>query len=230
MEFNRFLWNLYRDSEEGRSAIRRDVAEHMPSELKDSTAFIHSLYFYEIAKGEVVENGIKGTEDVDLRKFIGEYAAQHNSASLDDAERIFAEIVDEGLSWQFDDESKSFEAIFGGGKYDQEGYSEILESIEGLSAGLHDAHPEFFFPYLFQRRFDVFEKICQSFDISLPQIPGKLQKRERALYYLAINRTLYKFRNDHSLSPQELNAFLCDFAPKNITLRPVGELPPPSRI
>jgi hypothetical protein len=230
MEFNGFLWNLYRESEEGRLAIRRDITEHMTSELKNSPTFIHSLYFYEVSNGEVVENGINEIEDVDLRKLIEEYAAQHNIASLDDAEKLFAEIADEGLSWQFDDESKSFEAIFGGGKDDQEGYSEIIESIESLSAGLHDAHPEFFIPYLFQRRFDEFEKICHAFDIPLPQIPGKLQKRERALYYLAINRTCYKFRNDHALSPQELSAFLYDFSPKNLTLRQACELPAPSHI
>lgn len=230
MEFNRFLWNLYRGSQEGRAAIERDIADHAAPELRGAPAFTRQLYFDELSDGEFVENGINEREGVNLRETIKEYAVEQIIADLDEAEKFFTEIADEGVEWSFDDEGKNLVAIFGAGKVDPERYSDIFGSIEDFSTGLHDAHPEFFIPYLFPRRFDEFEKICNSFGISLPQVPGKLQKRDRALYYLAINRALYEFRKCHELSPQELNAFLYDFAPKNLAFRPAGELPPPSRI
>jgi hypothetical protein len=230
MEFNSFLWGLYRDAPEGRIAIDRDIADYTLPEQGDTPAFTSPVYFYEVSNDEVVENGIVGRDAVNLRETIREYATEQTVTGLDEAENLFTEIADEGLSWQFDEEDKTFEFLFAGGKDDQTGYMQVITSIEGLSAGLHDAHPEFFFPYLFNRRFDLFEQICLAFDLSLPQEPGKLQKRDRAMYYLRINRVLHDFRKCHKLSPQELNAFLYDFAPKNLTKRVSTDLPNPSRV
>jgi hypothetical protein len=81
-----------------------------------------------------------------------------------------------------------------------------------------------------QRRFDEFAAICHSFGIPIPPPPGKTQKRERAIYYLAINEALQEFRRLHQLSPQEMVAFLCDFAPRVLAAERDSELPPPSRV
>lgn len=230
MEFNRFLWNLYRDSKEGRSAIERDVSGHLASVPERGQTASFQMFFCEVSNDEAVENGFSGVEEVDLRKMIGAYAAECAVTDLDDAEHLFTEIADDGVVWPFIADGKSFVRVFAGGQGDVTGYSDVFGSIDSVSAGLHDAHPEFFAPYLFARRFDEFGRICESFDISLPEIPGKLQKRERALYYLAINRALYDFRKHHQLLPQELNAFLYDFAPKNLSLRSDNQLPSPSRV
>lgn len=233
MEFNRFLWNLYRDSQEGRAAIERDISEFVePDALSRGVAALtYPLNHYEVLNGEFLENGIHRIEDVNLRQEIKAYAAEQAITSLDEVEKLFTDIVDEGVSWSVDnDDGKSFRADFGGGKEYPEYYSDVFSNIDGVSAGLHDAHPEFFIPYFFPRRFDKFQKICHFFGIALPEIPGKLQKRERALYYLGVNRALYNFRKIHELSPQELNAFLYDFAPKNIATKESNELLPPSRI
>jgi hypothetical protein len=211
MEFNSYMWKLYRNSEEGRTAIENDVIDHIKS-------------------ARVNRGAINGNPEDDLREPIGKYAASHAIATINDAEKLFINIADEGVDLPFKDEGNTIELAFGGGNNDKNNYSDIFTSIAGLSAGLHYAHPEFFTPYLFKSRFDEFEKICRSFNIPLPQVPGKLQKRERALYYLAINRALYDFRKRHGLSPQELNAFLYDFAPKYLLRRPESDLPPPSRI
>ncbi|MDA8414744.1 MAG: hypothetical protein M0023_13275 [Desulfobacteraceae bacterium] len=232
MQFNRFVWTLYCNSDEGRAAIERKVSDHLKAVpvIRESAAFMHQMFYYEVSNGDFVENGTRGFKEVNLRDLIEEHAADIAIADIDDAEKLFTEIADEGAAWPFEDQGKNFELFFGGGEIDTDCYGGIFSSIDGLSAGLHDAHPEFFVPYLFARRFDEFEKICHSFDIPLSQVPGKLQKRERALYYLSINRALYEFRKKHELSPQELNAFLYDFAPKNLGCRPESDLPPPSRI
>lgn len=232
MEFNRFVWNLYRDSQEGRAAIERDIAEFVePNMHSRRAAFAFPLAHQEILNDEFLENGTHWIEDVNLRQLIKEYAVEQTITSLDEAENLFTDIADEGVTWLVDDDDgKNFRADFGGGNVDPEYYWDVLSHIDGLSAGLHDAHPEFFIPYLFPRRFDKFQKICYFFGISLPEMPGKLQKRERALYYLGVNRVLYNFRKTHELSPKEFNAFLYDFAPKNIVVRESSELPPPSRV
>uniref|UniRef100_A0A7C4RSJ7 Type I restriction enzyme R protein N-terminal domain-containing protein n=1 Tax=Desulfatirhabdium butyrativorans TaxID=340467 RepID=A0A7C4RSJ7_9BACT len=230
MKFNRFLWNLYRDSKEGRIAIERDVSGHLAAVPKFGQTPSFQMFFYEESGGEAVENGISGVEEVDLRGMIGAYAAEHTVATLDDAEQLFTEMADDGVEWPFTAKGKSFVRVFAGGQIDPAGYGDVFGSIDHISAGLHDAHPEFFVPYFFARRFDEFCKICECFDILLPEIPGKLQKRERALYYVAINRALYEFRKHYRLSPKELNAFLYDFAPKNLTLHADNQLPLPSRV
>ncbi|MDP1634905.1 MAG: hypothetical protein Q8L69_09510 [Gallionellaceae bacterium] len=232
MEFNRFVWNLYRDSQEGRAAIERDLAEFIePDTLsRGAAAFTCPLNYCEVLNDEFLENGIHRIVDINVRQEIREYSAEQAITSLDEAEKLFADIADEGVVLSDDDEGKSFGSIFGGGAFNPDLYRDVLSNIDGVSAGLHDAHPEFFIPYFFPRRFDKFQKICHFFGITLPEIPGKLQKRERALYYLDVNRALYDFRKNHELSPQELNAFLYDFAQKNITVKESSELPRPSRI
>ncbi len=230
MEFNRFLWNLYRDSKEGRLAIGRDVSGHLAAVPKLGQTAPFQMFFYEVSEGEAVENGICEFAEVDLRGMIRDYAAECIIADLAIAEQFFTDMADDGVKWPFTDGGKSFIRFFAGGRNDASDYSDVFRSIDTVSAGLHASHPEFFALYLFPRRFDEFVKICEYFDIILPDIPGKLQKRERSLYYLEVNRVLYQFRQRHQLSPQELNAFLYDFAPKNLALNYNQPLPLPSRV
>lgn len=232
MQFNKFMWSLYCKSEEGRSAIQRDVSEHSSSDPANrlSNIFSHQMFYCETANDEIAENGISGFEEVNLRELIKEFATEQTVTDIDAAEKLFTGMVDDYVVWQDEKQGKIIDRIFGGGNDNPACYADTYGSIGGLSAGLHDAHPEFFVPYLFARRFDEFEKICHSFDIPLPQLPGKLQKRERALYYLGINRALYEFRKRHELSPQELNAFLYDFAPKSLEPANEYDLPSPSRV
>lgn len=228
MEFNSFLWDLYRNSADGRAAIERDVSDHRAPETRNVAAFTVDLCFCEVLNGEFIPNGMYSIDTVSLRDLINAIASDRVVTSLDEAEALFTEIVDDGLSWSFDENGKTFEALFAGG--DDDGYMDVIANIEGLSTGLHDAHSQFFVPYLFPRRFDVLDKICHAFAIPLPQAPGKLKKRDRATFYLTVNRELQNFRNAHGLTPQELNAFIYDFAPKNLVATTSNELPQPSRI
>jgi len=171
MQFNRYIWDLYRASPEGQAAIERDVTEHW-----------------------------------------------HTFANTQEMRQ---EVIFEGTLWVI---------LIGGGIDDDTNYREIFINISGLSSGLHNAYPEFFTSYLFIKRFDHLKKICYFFGITLPDEPTKQQKCERALYYLEINRALQAFRHEHGLLPKELNAFLYDFAPKNIQLANINTLPEASRV
>lgn len=106
---------------------------------------------------------------------------------------------------------------------------DVAANIGPISTVMHRLQPESFVPYYFQGRFKLLADICAHFQISLPAIPGKLQKQERALFYLDINRNLQEFRRRHDLNPAELNAFLYDFAPACLAEEADDELPAPQR-
>lgn len=167
MQFNRFVWSLYRDSKDGNAAIARTLSDHFKAipAFRESAAFTHNMLYCEVANDEAVEGGTSGFEEVNLRELIKEFAAEQSVVDIDAAEKLFTEIANEYVVWTYENQGKTFGRVFGGGNYNPACYANIFSSIDGLSAGLHDAHPEFFVPYFFVRRFDEFEKICHSFDI-----------------------------------------------------------------
>ena len=61
-------------------------------------------------------------------------------------------------------------------------------------------------------------------------MPGPLQKNERALYYLGVNKALQEFRLRNHLSHRELNAFLYVFATQYLAVEQDKDLPEPQRV
>lgn len=251
MQFNRYVWDLYRNSPAGQAAIARNIEEHITQYGRESPVFMQILERAEIAVDEDgdVQINARGVESVNLREFIEEYALEYETNTLEDAENLFLWLVEFGIDWNFypdkeisidvrdysPDDELYFEdgqvtLYFVGGRDNPEAYRYSFTSITAISAGLHDVYPEFFIPYLFIKDYDKFTKICHFFEITLPDLPTKLQKRERALYYLEINKVFQAFRSEYSLSPTEMNAFLYDFAPKNIKLPATTSLPEASRV
>lgn len=229
--FNKYIWNLYKDSADGQIALKKDLSEHVMPSLRGKEAFHCSLHCVEYEGENVKEGGEHSMEVIDLRDYIRECIQDESIRNLDQAKRVFTKIADEGIIFDLEDEDgKDFGVLYGGGLEDASAYGEIIDSIEPLTAGLHDAHPEFFVPYFFARRFDVLEKVLKQFSLTIPEVPGKLKKRERALFYLGINEILQEFRSHHGLTPGELNAFLYDFAFKNIDFSKSDTLPAPSRV
>lgn len=75
---------------------------------------------------------------------------------------------------------------------------------------------ELFIPWFFQYSFNVFQDICDYFDIDIDfsKIPAKSDYRGRFMYYGDLCEALYNFRIENNFSPAELCAFLYDYAPK----------------
>lgn len=233
MVFNSFVWGLYKDSEEGKTALSKDIAEFVYYfEDAEGDPFGLICPVFEVIDGKIIKDREGREEGIDIRGSIENFALGFQIADIDDAEKFFTQIVDEGVVWNFKHREEDLALCFGCGELETPIYEDIYSFIEGLTAGLHDTYPEYFTPYFFANRFDQFEKICHEFSITLPEVPGKLKKRERALYYIHINRELYKFRIKHNLSPKELVAFLYDFAPKSILKNEEieADLPPASRV
>ncbi|MGD9505266.1 MAG: hypothetical protein AB7W37_10145 [Syntrophobacteraceae bacterium] len=233
MGFSSYAWSLYRDTAQGKAAIERDVSAHAAS-IKASAfnaPFEYRLWMVPREGDEPVGPAVQDRDSlVDLRDLIHRTMAEEQVLSLEEAEFLFTLIADEGLEWEIEMDGKPYCLFYGGGAFNKEGYADVYSSIAGLSAGLFDCFPVYFFPYLFSCRFDELSVILDRYGILPPDLPGKLQKRERALYYLSVNRALQSFRLRNGLSSRELNALLYDFAPKDLagTLRP--DLSAPSRV
>ncbi len=174
MPFSSFVWKLYIASEEGRSAIARDLAEHAAafSPSPRTPPFDFALCSATLENGEVsgpVAQDANST--VDLRSLFRTEYAEHTVSSLEEAAQLFASIADEGLEWRVDLGEEKRVLVYGGGEEDILAYEDIILSIQGLSSGMHEAFPEFFFPYLFSCSFDRLQRIGDRFGISLPRFP-----------------------------------------------------------
>ena len=78
------------------------------------------------------------------------------------------------------------------------------------------SYPQLFVPYFFKYNFNVFQTICEEFEIELPKIPAKDDYKGRFCYYISLCKVLKNFQRNHKMSSAELYAFLYDFAPKHI--------------
>lgn len=108
-------------------------------------------------------------------------------------------------------------------------FKNMLGIIQPLSYVLSKFAPKYFFPYLFLCRMFELNKIAGFFNIDLPDIPKRTDYIGRCMYYWALCEAFYQFRKENKLSPEELWAFLYDFAPNNIANENT-EIPKPSQV
>jgi hypothetical protein len=224
MEFTQYIWRLYAYSERGQEAIAKTAESFLDTASTNDMMWRWPLHRLD-SEGEPVQLEDEFVE-ADLRTVVRSWLREQTVDSDESATSLFTGIVDEGIEmWQEADGERRF-YYFGGEGSEEEVYS----NIAGVSLALHEVFPEHFLPYLFNRRFDRFSAICDAFTIPIPKPPGKMHKRERALYYTALNQALHEFRRQHLLTPKEMVAFLYDFAPRVIAAEQDAELPAPSRV
>ena len=107
-------------------------------------------------------------------------------------------------------------------------FKNMLGIIQPMSYVLSQFAPEYFFPYLFLCRIFELNKIADFFNIDLPNIPKRADYKGRCMYYWNLCEVFYQFRKENGLSPEELCAFLYDFAPNNSTNEKI-DIPKPSQ-
>lgn len=210
MKFNQYTWNLYKNSPEGKAAISLFLDR---KEWIDEIRLIqkYNPRFGEQINEEIAYNIIEAfwcykVSDCDLEP-----------TSLEEAESLYREMIDTGLIVESDIILKPND------------YEAMLEYIPLLSMELNYRYGEFFFPYMYVDGFFDLNKLSDAFDIKLPQIPKKSDYKARCTYYWELCKVFYKFRTENGLSPDELSAFMYDYAPKLLQTEEKGSIPKPSR-
>lgn len=214
MKFNKFIWENYIHSPEGKrwKSFFSRLEEAYRNQDRETDQFLKSINrFYE---GSDFREEIIGVLDAlkELRDTVKEGVISETIAS-----RQEASVYWEDISYLVtDDES---EDIF------------YLDDIPRLSVALYCLHPKFFFPYYFYLNFHSLRKIFDEFGIFLPPVPPKSDTEARYNYYWELCQSLHDFWSKLELPTDEVPVFLYGFAPQVLDFnKPTLEaLPPPKR-
>lgn len=210
MKFNQYLWNLYKNSPDGKSTISSfsDRKEWMEEErlfekynpkIKDSfnsemiCEILEDFWYYKVSEHEETE-----------------------LLSLEEAGKLYEEIISTGLIIES-------EQVLKIGDFDR-----MLEYIPFLSMELNNLFGEYFFPYIYVDEFYQLTRLADYFEIELPPIPKKSDYKARCMYYWELCKVFYRFRKENELSPDELSAFMYDYAPNVIGIEEKSKMPQPS--
>jgi len=209
MELNQFIWNNYKESKEGQEVIK---------------------LFKEGYLDDILSKFVKDSTNKDIEQYLFIIDDIVNSSPLPENIKykdFYPYILDNGL--KILDESKEEYDIF-----KPEDYDLIIAFIEPISlclfSSIEEGEEDFYIPYFFQMNFGNLQKIADTFNVELPRVPLRKNKRERALYYLEFCKLWNEFRKENNLTIFELCAFLYDFAPKFIGKEKEEVLPEPTNI
>ncbi len=216
---NTKMWNFYKDSEKGKSAINA-----FEPEVND--ARIEKLAEYEQSFG-----GAYSADDMFYYYFQiqANFEAVEEFGELSDTRESFAKFVD-----IFDIEEAEFtdtETKFTGRLlFSKDNFRAKACLVEMLSVFLYYNY-KFYKPVLFSSHFSVIQQNCDAIGLELPPIPRTNDYRAYMMYYYDICEAFNKFQEQYGLSDAEFCACLYDFAPMQVddTVAEV-ELPKPINV
>ena len=212
MQFNKFVWQLYRESTGGKKVLEQwDYFKAKENEVTD--------LFREPTAPDSQTTSALNEDSAAVTKAAKDYADKFEVSSLADALEVFETMVRSGLPVMWPEAPAEAETLT---------LKEIIDFIWQISLGLHLAHPDYFIPYEFATNFDTLERISEQFGLALPPLPGKRDEIGRALFYAQILETCHEFRAHYDLSVVEVCAFLYNFAPHFV--KDGGDLPAPSKV
>jgi len=203
MQFNSYIWDLYKQSEQGKEVIESFNPDNIDLFFESDEAIDFLIQI--IGKNNIIEflEKNKNKEWLNILLLNIKDILRKKINSIDDAYQFFHDITENGINifgnYNLFDEGWDIDAIFG--------------QISELSTILYLTLPEFFIPYNFICEYNVLMSVFELFGIQQPAIPRRKDIAGRTTIYMEICKILYEFRTIHNLSPQELCAFLYDFAP-----------------
>lgn len=210
MKFNQYLWTLYKNSPDGKSAI---------SAFSDRKEWIEEERLFEKYNPKIKDSLNSQIICDILEDFwcykVSEYEGM-DLQSLDDAGKLYEEIISTGLMIESEEVLKT-------GDFDR-----MLEIVPFLSMELNYLFGEYFFPYIYIDGFYQLTRFADYFEIELPPIPKKSDYKARCMYYLELCKVFCKFRVENGLSPDEFSAFMYDYAPNLLTKEDNTDIPKPS--
>lgn len=211
MKFNKYIWNIYKESQDGSSYIDYLLNlnyKKVKSELGDEK--------------EQIELSNRLSIKIAPTKYAKDYFSKIKISSIEESTQQYEKFVQQGYPVDNKNLTLTEEEINGW-------YDIVISNITSISYGLYLAYPQYFIPYDFFAAFNQLQRICEDFNIPLPPLPNKNSKLDRALYYSKINQTFYEFRNNYDLNPAEMCAFLYDFAISYLKIEE-EEMPTPSKV
>ena len=224
MKFSRFIWDLYATSAKGSQAIKR--CRLLPENpLSQSTEEVR----------EAIEAGTENKVYIEKNtviKFLNNFANNFSVASLEDAENLYNILVEEGLMVQATGKVPKSQSRKDSHERNGIPMAEIYPypNMDWISTALYLAFPEYFYPHLFNRRFNLLSTIFEEFSIPFPPLPTKRDHDRKARYYWELNRSLYDFRKIYNMNPYELCAFLYDFSIEALEFKEPAPLPQPRMV
>ena len=210
MKLNKFIWNNYKETENGKQVIELF--------LKGETVEILKKYLGSFQLDvEESANFIDDLRDFSIKPIIPV------ELDLDNAGKLFDKIVTNGFELKLEDEEiENFDP-------DQ---LDFLGFIPIISTWLFYYYPDFFKPYFFRTKFQLLTQIADVFGMKLPEVPLKRYKEQRIKYYWKLCVSFLEFQNENEMSAAEFCAFLYDFAPNYIgqNQTPDSDLPQPTQV
>lgn len=203
MSFCKYTWNLYKQTE-----IGKDMIKYF-SEAGGYDLFKSYCPHANFVPEDLYNDWLEGTYCYGASEY-------DHPTSLDEAKELYTSLISFGIS------------VEGKRWLPANDFKNTLGVIQLMSYVLSRFAPEYFFPYLFLCRIFELNKIADFFNIDLPKIPKRTDYQERCMYYWELCEVFYQFRKEHELSPEELWAFLYDFAPKNLP-QEKSDIPKPSQ-
>ncbi|MDG4949665.1 hypothetical protein NLM59_01900 [Weeksellaceae bacterium KMM 9724] len=206
---NQQIWDLYKTSERGKTYINLFSFDPEIERLEDKTESIFHHFQEYIGYEEHQDIFIDICELVILNIEYQEIFLKEKETKSEYFKRLIEnlEIADFKLSPDGNSLNKDDKIFIN--KQDYRSLNAIVPHIS-LILYFYGAVP--FYPILFKAQFDILIKIFDVLGIPFPELPSKVDKKERILYYNDLNEKIEKFANQYNLSPAETCACLYDFS------------------
>lgn len=209
---NQYVWKLYLQSGGAKTVemFQRNLGEKLTEEYVQEIVRLQKSYC--VMDGNAEETGNQ------IRDLIEYYTTTDQINNYDPV--VPEELIEEVYECHLADYGSPAAA-----------FSNFAYGLCYISTDLSIAFPNLFIPYYFRLNFNVLQKIADTFDIELPEIPAKKDYKGRVYYYLEVSKAFISFMKENGLSTYELYAFLYDFAPNYVGGTDsylIKELPTPS--
>ncbi len=220
MKFNRFIFDNYIATDEGKKALRffSDFENVIKSKKKSSYFdFLNHISILPIEKED---------SDEELKRYSTIFSDFDFIKTRSNNQKIFN---NNGIDGIIESGKAFFETELVNDEVSTE--REYMTFIRYFSLVYYFSASNFFFPYYFEQQFPKLESICKEFDISLPPLPPKRDYKKRFFYYFEICKAFYDFRQQYNFTPEEFCVFLYYFSPHCIEPMTFSEdLPEPSKV
>lgn len=225
---NKNIWNLYKNSEKGKQAIKLFSFDRENGNLETKTQEVFKK-ISEYLGGEDEENAfINGCffilDSIEVDSIFIEDNENHYDyfiRLIDNLEVCLVEENQNGKLVKIENERPLIA---------QKDYKSLCSILSEISFILY-LFGDHYYPILFREQFDVFMKTLDVLDIPMPELPAKSDKKGRLLLYNELNKNIIKFSEENNLTKEETCACIYDFAPMLLENEDERtELPEPTNI